>query len=163
MKYCYECGTGLTEKYLKNEGMIQYCEKCGCFRFPIFSTAVSMITMNPQKDKILLIMQYGKPGNILVAGYVNRGESAESAVVREISEETGLKVTSLEFNKSEYFAPSNTLMINFACTVESESLENVNPEEIDHAEWFSREEAEKNIRPDSLARKFLLAYLYGRK
>ena len=27
MKHCYECGTALTEKYLKNEGMVQYCEK----------------------------------------------------------------------------------------------------------------------------------------
>ncbi len=160
MKHCYECGTALTEKYLKNEGMVQYCEKCGCFRFPIFSTAVSMITMNPQKNKILLIRQYGKPGNILVAGYVNRGESAESAVVREVSEEIGLRVTSVEFNKSEYFPPSNTLMLNFACTVESESLENISREEVDNAQWFTIEDAEKNIRPNSLAEKFLKAYIH---
>ena len=55
MKYCFECGTKLIEKTLKNEGNIPYCEKCGEYRFPIFSTAVSMIVKNPAQNKILLI------------------------------------------------------------------------------------------------------------
>ena len=104
MKYCYECGERLTERELENEGIVQYCEKCGEYRFPIFSTAVSMIVENPDKTKILLIQQYGRKNNILVAGYVNKGENAESAVVREVMEETGLKVSDMSFNKSEYFA-----------------------------------------------------------
>ena len=70
MKYCYECGTLLTERFLENEGNIPYCETCGCYRFPIFSTAVSMIVLHPERDKILLIQQYGRDSNILVAGYV---------------------------------------------------------------------------------------------
>ena len=120
MKYCYECGTKLTEKFLENEGMIPYCETCQEFRFPIFSTAVSMEIFNPEKDKVLLIQQYGKKRNILVAGYVNKGESAEHAMVREVMEEVGLHVVEYKFNRSEYFEKSNTLMINFACVVDSE-------------------------------------------
>ena len=92
MKYCYECGERLTERELENEGIVQYCEKCGEYRFPIFSTAVSMIVENPDKTKILLIQQYGRKNNILVAGYVNKGENAESAVMREVMEETGLEI-----------------------------------------------------------------------
>ena len=49
-------------------------------------------------SKILLIQQYGKARNILVAGYVNKGESAEEAVVREVKEETGLTVVDYRFN-----------------------------------------------------------------
>lgn len=33
MKYCYECGTLLTEKYLEREGMVQYCPQCKQFGF----------------------------------------------------------------------------------------------------------------------------------
>ena len=73
MKYCVECGTKLIYKELENEGMIPYCEKCHEYRFPIFSSAVSMIILNPDKNKILLIKQYGKPSYILVAGYINKG------------------------------------------------------------------------------------------
>jgi len=159
MKYCYECGERLTERELENEGIVQYCEKCGEYRFPIFSTAVSMIVENPDKTKILLIQQYGRKNNILVAGYVNKGENAESAVVREVMEETGLKVSDMSFNKSEYFAKTNTLMLNYSCRVESESLENLNTAEVDRAQWFTHEQACQNIKPESLAQKFLLHYL----
>ena len=70
MKYCMACGTKLVAKYLDGEGEIPYCETCGEFRFPVFNTAVSMIVMNEDKTKIVLIKQYGRPHYILVAGYI---------------------------------------------------------------------------------------------
>lgn len=163
MKYCYECSAELKEKYLEGEGMIPFCEKCGCFRFPFFSTAVSMIVHDPQRERILLIQQYGKRSNILVAGYVNKGECAEDAVRREVLEETGLNVTSLSYNRSEYFARSNTLMLNFTCTVNSDDLSGVSTSEIDKAQWFSIEDARREIRPDSLAQRFLEDYIKTRE
>ncbi len=159
MKYCYECGNKLINKELENEGIIPYCEKCGEYRFPIFSTAVSMIVENQDKTKILLIQQYGKKNNVLVAGYINKGENAEAAVIREVMEETGLKVKTLHFNKSEYFKNTNTLMLNYSCTVESESLEHLNTVEVDEAQWFTHEQAVENIKKNSLAERFLLNYL----
>lgn len=82
MKYCYECGEKLHMKELEHEGMVPFCESCRAYRFPIFSTAISMVTLNPKRDKILMIQQYGKPNNILVAGYVNKEECAEDAMIR---------------------------------------------------------------------------------
>lgn len=158
MKHCYECGTKLTEKFLEGEGTIPYCETCQKFRFPIFNTAVIMVIFNPTKDKILLIQQYGRSRNILVAGYVNRGESAEHAVAREVMEEVGLRVVECTFNKSEYFEKSNTLMLNFVCVVDSEDLSHMT-DEVDRAKWFTVEEAKENIFHGSLAEKFLLKAL----
>jgi NAD+ diphosphatase len=156
LKYCPQCGTPLTEKYLENEGNIPYCEKCGDFRFPIFSTAVSMICMNEERDKVLLIRQYGRPSYILVAGYVTKGEDAEDTCQRELMEELSLTAEEIHFNRSHYFAPSNTLMLNFTVIVkESEPKPN---SEIDEYHWFTVEEARKNIRPNSLAQKFLEGY-----
>ena len=137
LKYCPQCGTLLTEKYLENEGNIPYCEKCGDYRFPIFSTAVSMIY-------------------ILVAGYVTKGEDAEDTCQRELMEELSLTAEEIHFNRSHYFAPSNTLMLNFTVIVkESEPKPN---SEIDEYHWFTVGEARKNIRPNSLAQKFLEGY-----
>ncbi len=158
MRHCMECGARLTEKYHEQEKkMIPWCPVCGDWRFPVFSTAVSMLVMNADKSKILLIKQYGRDSFILVAGYVNHGEDAEHAVVREVMEETGLVVTSLRFNRSRYFAPSNTLMLNFTVTVQ-DGLPHPN-EEIDSYAVFSREEARANIRRPSLAQEFLDAAL----
>ena len=50
-----ECGTKLKDKFLKNEGMVPFCEKCNAYRFPVFSAAVSMEVLSPGKDKVLLI------------------------------------------------------------------------------------------------------------
>lgn len=162
MKYCMECGCELTEKYLDNEGMIPFCSECNEYRFPVFSTAVSMVVMNKNQNKILLIKQYGKDNFVLVAGYVNKGEDAETAVVREVSEELGLDVVGLTFNKSQYFKPSNTLMLNFSCVVSDECLDNVN-DEVDYAEWFSFDDARKNIMDKSLAKEFLENFLDNKK
>ena len=157
-KYCTECGTELIEKSLENEGVIPFCPKCNQYRFPMYNVAVSMIVINKQNDKILLIKQYGKPSFILVAGYVNRTEQLEHAVKREIKEETGMTVSSIKFNRTSFFEPSNTLMCNFTAFVDDES-ELCTNEEIDSFKWFSRNEARENIRPNSLAAYFLNSYL----
>lgn len=159
MKYCMACGTKLEDKYLASEGkMIPYCPSCRDYRFPVFNTAVSMIVMNEAKDKVLLIKQYGRDSYILVAGYVNKGEDAEDAVRREVKEEMDLDVKTLHFNHSHYFAPSNTLMLNFTVTVEGDP----NPDwEIDSYHIFSIADARKNIRRPSLAQKFLDGYFDG--
>ena len=159
MNYCMECGTKLTIKPLKGEGQVPYCERCQSFVFPVFSTACSMIVMNPEQTKILLIKQYGRDDYILVAGYVNKGEDAEAAALREIREELGAEAAGIRFNRTHYFGPSNTLMINFRVLLPSEEI---HPnEEIDDWRWFSLAEAREKVRPNSLARDFLEGMLDG--
>lgn len=158
MKYCYTCGTRLKEKYLEREGMIPYCPTCGQFRFPIYSTAVSMEVLNPAHTHVLLIQQYGKTRNILVAGYVNRGERAEDAVVREVQEEIGIAVHDVRFERSSFFEPSNTLMLNFSCTARTDDLSHLT-DEVDKAAWYPLEQAQAAIAPNSLAGAFLTHFL----
>lgn len=157
-KYCQECGTELVEKELENEGNIPFCPQCNQYRFPMYNVAVSMIVINRQTNKILLIKQYGHPFYILVAGYVNRTESLEHAVAREIKEETGMTVSHIRFNRTRFFEPSNTLMCNFTAFVEDDSQLSVNGE-VDDYQWFTQEEARSNILQNSFASHFLNAYL----
>ena len=160
MNYCMVCGEKLQMKYHPDEGSdIPYCPQCQDYRFPVFSAGVSMIITDPSREKILLIRQYGGSEYILCAGYINKGEDAEQAAVREVREELGLDVRELSFNHSRYFAPSNTLMFNFTAVVDdTEALPN---QEIDSWQWFTKEEARKNIRKNSLAQAFLNGYLDG--
>lgn len=157
-KHCFECGTALVERELDGEGVVPYCPECQQFRFPMYNVAVSMIVINEQNGTILLIKQYGKPSFVLVAGYVNRGEQVEHAVGREIKEETGMTVSRIHFNRTSFFEPSNTLMCNFTAFVKDDNELSTNAE-IDSFQWFSPEEARQNIRPNSLAERFLNAYL----
>ena len=159
MNYCMHCGTKLRMREHETEGLTPWCDTCEAYRYPVFNTAVSMIVMNEQRDQVLLIRQYGRPVYVLVAGYVNRGEDAEAAAAREVKEEVGLEVISASFNHSHYFAPTNTLMLNFTVTVRQPEV-HANWE-VDDWRWFSVEEARKNIKPNSLAEAFLNGYFTG--
>ena len=77
---------------------------------------------------------------------------------REVFEETGMTVDRLQFNKTSFFEPSNTLMVNFACMIEHPEDLKVN-EEVDNFKWFTFDEARANIKKNSLAERFLLYYL----
>ena len=157
-KHCWECGAALIEKPLEGEGIVPFCPVCGEYRFPMYNTAVSMIVTDEKTGRILLIQQYGKQRNILVAGYVNRGEAAEKTVAREVKEEVGLDVCDIHFNTSQFFEPSNTLMLNFSCVATTQDLSHMT-DEVDKAKWFSFADAREAIAPNSLAQKFLLTFL----
>ena len=159
MNYCMECGTLLHPKPHGEEGLVPYCDSCGAFRYPVFNTAVSLLVMDEEKEHIILIRQYGRPHYILVAGYVNQGEDAEDAARRELMEELGLTATGVSFNRSRYFPPSNTLMLNFTVTVKREEARPNH--EVDDWRWFTIAEAREAIKPESLARAFLLGWCDG--
>lgn len=163
MKYCMQCGCLLQQRFKEHEGMLPYCGNCGEYRYPYSDTAVSMILLSPKQDQVLLIQQYGKKDYILVAGYVNPCESLEAALQRECKEETGRAIIAFQYLKSAYFEKSNTLMCSFAAVVDSTSLKDISTWEIDHAQWFSLDEALQVIKPDSLAKQFYMYYLKQRK
>jgi len=158
MNYCMHCGSRLRMKPHETEGHpVPWCDTCGEYRFPVFNAAVSMVVMDAERAHILLIRQYGRPFYILPAGYINKGEDAEHAAARELREELRLEARQLQFNRSRYFPPSNTLLLNFAVTVAPGAP---TPNwEVDGWRWFTPEEARRNIKPDSYAQAFLLHWL----
>ncbi|MDQ0087530.1 NAD+ diphosphatase [Paenibacillus anaericanus] len=158
MKFCYACGTELHAKECDGEGLIPYCDTCQVFRFPIFSTAISTAVLNKERNKVLLIRQYNMEDYILLAGYINRGETAEETLIREVKEEVGLEVDEYKYMRSMYFERSNTLMLNFVSVTHDESLLQIN-QEVEQAEWFTFDEARKVIKKQSLAESFLLTIL----
>ena len=158
MSYCPVCGTRLFEKELEHEGMVPFCASCGEYRFPLYNVAVSMVVVNDENGQLLLVKQYRKDFFRLVAGYVNRTEPLEHAVVRELKEETGMTAEQIRFNRTCFYEPSNTLMCNFTAHVRNDAELNPNYE-IDSWAWFSPEDAQKNLRPETLAGRFLNAWL----
>ena len=58
MNYCFQCGTKLINKQCK--GQVPYCRVSKCFVSQHLVSAISAIVLNPDKNKVLLIQQYGK-------------------------------------------------------------------------------------------------------
>ena len=155
--YCDKCGNKLEPKFLEFEGMIPYCNSCNEYKFLKYSTAVSMVILNYERTKTLLIRQYGSKTYILVAGYVDKGESLEHALLREMGEEIGRRPIFYKYQKSQYFKKSETLICNFYCILNSEDL--FPNHEIDDYLWAPLDEAKELLKDTTLAKDFFKIYL----
>ena len=135
--FCSICGTELETQYNDTENRyVPYCSMCGEYRFPSFDCAVVMIIFNESKDRTLMINQFNDKKFYFVSGYIDKGESAEEAVKRELHEEVGLDVISEGYIGSHYYEPSNTLMFGYWVTVD-DNIQPVTNEEVDDYKWLN--------------------------
>ncbi|MER7458518.1 NAD(+) diphosphatase [Micromonospora sp. NPDC126480] len=75
-----------------------------------------------------------------LAGYVEPGESAEAAVLREVREEVDVAVTDIAYVGSQAWPFPGSLMLGFHATADPRQPLRVDPAEIAYARWFSRAE-----------------------
>lgn len=135
--YCNKCGTKLELRDCPGEPQqVPYCPWCEEYRFEQFNAAVIVAIFTEDRKKIFMMRQYGREKFNFLAGYINKGESAEEALRREMMEEMGMTPTSSKILFTTYFGKSNTLMIAFEATVDSEDISQANSAEVDEACWF---------------------------
>ncbi|MET8349916.1 MULTISPECIES: NAD(+) diphosphatase [unclassified Micromonospora] len=85
----------------------------------------------------------GTPGGrrySCLAGYVEPGESAEAAVLREVREEVGIGVERVGYVGSQAWPFPGSLMLGFLATADPTDPVQVDPSEIAYARWFTRGE-----------------------
>jgi NAD+ diphosphatase len=139
-KHCSSCG-GRTVS--ANSGHSRNCERndCGTIFFPRTDPAV--IIAVTFENQILLGRQSDWPKGMLsvLAGFVEPGETPEHAAAREVFEEAGVLTKNIVYQYSQPWPFPASLMLGF--TGEAESIElGVNTDEIEMADWFTREEIE---------------------
>ncbi|MFV0590872.1 MAG: NUDIX domain-containing protein [Draconibacterium sp.] len=128
LKYCPKCGS---EKFEASGARSLKCGNCG-FHYFVNSAAAVAALITDDEGKLMLVTRgvepdYGKLD--LPGGFVDPKETAEEAVTRELSEELGLTVTSLEYLFSapnEYvFSEFKVFTLDLAFRVCVESVENL--------------------------------------
>jgi NAD+ diphosphatase len=75
-----------------------------------------------------------------LAGFVEAGESAEAAVVREVAEEVGVQVGRIEYVASQAWPFPGSLMLGFTAYADPKQPLRTDQEEILEARWFTRRE-----------------------
>lgn len=136
--YCGVCGGPTISEHA---GYQRRCAnaQCGALFFPRIDPAVIMRI--EYRDRILLGRQASWPAGMhsVLAGFVEPGESLEDTVRRETFEEVGIRVGVVRYFASQPWPFPSSLMIGFVAEAESDRL-NLNREEIDSANWFTRDE-----------------------
>lgn len=133
---------------------LKKCEKCGKEIWPQLATAIIVLIHN--KDKVLLVHANNFKGNYygLVAGFVETGETLEQAVVREVSEETGLKIKNLKYFSSQPWPYPCGLMVGFYAEYESGEIK-LQRSELGAGGWFTKDNLPPIPEKLSIARKLI--------
>ena len=156
MHYCPRCGRRLIARPLPQGGEAPWCEDCRDYRFPLYSAAVVATVLSEDERRMLLVWQYGEPDAVLPAGYIDKGETAEQALARELREELGMTAQRPRYLGSHWYAPSETLMLHYAVTVPEQTP---TPNwEVDAWRWVEPDRAAGLVRRDGLAERLLREY-----
>lgn len=139
---CPRCG-GPTE--VMWAGWMRRCSQDGSEHFPRTDPAV-IVAIVGADGKILLANNFAWAENrySTVAGFVEAGESAEQAAVREISEEVGVTLHSLEYVSSQAWPFPRSLMLGFIGHT-ADTVPTPDNVEVRAARWFSREELQAAV------------------
>ena len=167
-RFCANCGAP-TEP--RDGGHERICPSCDAHHFPRTDPVVIM-RVTDGADGLLLGRQARWPEGrfSLLAGFVEPGETLEEAVRREVLEESGVRLDSVEYIASQPWPFPSSLMLGFGALAER-----VDPEprddELAEVRWFEREEIERAASgegsqllapPYAIARRLIDAWLAGR-
>ncbi|MBR3629221.1 MAG: NAD(+) diphosphatase [Oscillospiraceae bacterium] len=135
-RFCGKCGELLTHD---TEERALCCRQCGTKRYPRINPAV---IVGVTRGDCLLITRYrkGYAHNALVAGFTEIGETLEETVMREVMEETGIRVKNIRYYKSQPWGMAQDMLVGFFCDAEGDGTIRMDTGELKYAEWVRREE-----------------------
>ena len=140
--HCPRCGTP-TE--VEAGGWVRRCPADSSEHYPRTDPAIIVTVVGPDGR---LLLGGGGPLDArnysTLAGFVEPGESLEQAVVREIYEEVGVRVTTCQYLGSQSWPFPASLMLGFTAVTEDAEAR---PDgvEVTRARWFSREELQEAV------------------
>jgi NAD+ diphosphatase len=159
-KHCPKCGKPLKEHYSER---CMTCDACEENFYPVISPAI--IVLITKENRILLAhnTKFPPKRHSLLAGFVEPGESLETAVHREVMEETGIRIKNLRYLESQPWPFPNSLMAAFAAEWESGELK---PDgvEIEGAAWYASSDELPDLPPKGgVARKLIDNWIEERR
>lgn len=166
-RFCSACGSASD---WAQSGWQRKCPACGAEHFPRTDPVVIMLVR--RGNRVLLGRSPGWPEGMYsaLAGFVEPGETLETAVRREVWEETHIRVGAVRYVASQPWPWPSSLMLGFLAEAESDDI--TRDAELEDALWITREEAVEVMaglhprirrpRPGAIAYGLLDAWVAGR-
>ncbi|WP_197274579.1 NAD(+) diphosphatase [Novosphingobium sp. AAP83] len=137
-RFCARCGHATV---LAKGGWQRSCsnDACKAEHFPRVDP-VTIMTVECEGELLLGRQPRFPPRRYsALAGFVEPGESLESAVKREVLEEAGVKARAVEYVASQPWPFPSSLMIGCHAYADDKTIV-IDETELDDARWFTREE-----------------------
>lgn len=154
-QFCGRCGSP-TQSH--DRELAKRCEPCDMLFYPRLSPCV--ITVITRGEECLLAHNPAFPSRFFsaLAGFIEVGETIESALRREVAEEVGIKVGKLEYFGSQSWPFPGQLMIGFLAEYDSGDIV-VDGIEIEEADWFRFDELPMIPPATSLAGRLIREFV----
>ena len=138
---CSKCGG---ENRSVQGGAVRECALCSAQHHPRTDPAV-IVLVKDTNDRILLGRQKVWPPKRFstFAGFVEPGESFESAVIREVAEECNGNVVTMNYLGSQPWPFPASIMIAYVATIDNPEEVKPDGEEIESLLWLDRAEIKK--------------------
>ncbi len=135
-RFCPRCGGRLTPTVA---GHVLVCDQCGRQQFPRSDPAVIMMVTDGDRALLGRSPSWPEGRYSTLAGFVDPGESLEEAVVREVAEETAVRVTDVTYFGNQPWPFPQSLMVGFFARAVSTEI-SVDGAELSDARWFTRDQ-----------------------
>jgi len=138
-RFCPACGSAAEPMFA---GWARRCTGCGRELFPRTDPAVIVAVTSEDGERILLGANAAWGGRMhsCFAGFVEAGESLETAIHREILEEAGVRVTDVRYVGSQGWPYPRSLMLGFQARAIADDEARADGTEIVEVRWFGRDE-----------------------
>lgn len=135
-RFCGRCGH---ETEVRAGGYRRHCARCEREHFPRTDPVAIMLAVNGDRCLLGRSPHFAPGMYSCLAGFIEPGETIESAVRRETFEESGIRLGRVTYQASQPWPFPYSLMIG--CVAEA-LTERVDPDtsELEDCRWFSREE-----------------------
>jgi NAD+ diphosphatase len=137
-RHCGVCGA---PNLPARAGHVMRCTRAGCGaeHFPRLDPAIIVLVTSADGERALLGRQAAWPAGrySTIAGFVEPGESLEDAVIREVEEETGVRVGDVRYDSSQPWPFPSSLMLGFSAVARTHEI-TLRDGELEDARWFSR-------------------------
>ena len=138
-KNCGLCGSPTSDS---QGGNVLVCSKPACQHehYPKIDPAIIVLVEHQDQALFGRKSEWPKFRYSTIAGFVEAGESAEQAVVREVAEETGVEIAEVSYHSSQPWPFSNSLMLGYTAIAKGSTEIKLHDKELEHAQWLSRDE-----------------------
>ena len=158
-QFCGRCATPM-EAQLHERA--KKCPACGLTAYPRLSPAIIVAVVRQFEDgpRLLLARSHRHASGMysVLAGFVEPGESLETAVQREVKEEVGIDVTNICYFGSQPWPFPNSLMLAFTADYAGGDIK-LEEEEIAEAGWYTPDNMPLVPPPISIARRLIDWYV----